>query len=142
MTLSFAGHLTLLSHFLDRQLEIADTIESRLLNVQGTDLLRTRDRASFDQTLNGCFFDPGALPRDLLRLKGQLAAIARRGWIRARSPRQARAYARPAGAHYPGLPLLGEPSLAGQERPAGVCAKHLLRVHPAYARGSQPPDLG
>jgi hypothetical protein len=30
MTLSFAGHLTLLSHFLDRQLEIADTIESRL----------------------------------------------------------------------------------------------------------------
>jgi len=69
MTFSFADHLTLLSHFLDRQHEIADNIERRLLNVQGKDVSRTSDRASFEQTLNACFFDPGALPRDLLRLK-------------------------------------------------------------------------
>lgn len=37
MTFSFADHLTLLSHLLDRQPEIADKIESRLLNVQGKD---------------------------------------------------------------------------------------------------------
>jgi hypothetical protein len=71
---SFDDHVALLGAFLDRRREIVESIESRLLNVQGKELSRDRNRDRFDQLLNACFFSGPGLSPDLLRLKGQLAA--------------------------------------------------------------------
>jgi hypothetical protein len=74
MTASFADHVGLLHHFLDRRAEIAETIEGTLLNVRSKETSRIRDRKYFEQRLHACFFGLPGLPRDLARLKGQLAA--------------------------------------------------------------------
>jgi hypothetical protein len=74
MPFSFSDHVALLTHFLNRRQGIVESIESRLLNVRGKDASRSRNREYFDETFNSCFFDLPGLPRDLSRLKGQLAA--------------------------------------------------------------------
>jgi hypothetical protein len=74
MNFSFSGHVALLSQFLDRRQVIVDGIEGTLLNVQGKDTSRNRNREHFEQLLNACFFNLPGLPRELSGLKGQLAA--------------------------------------------------------------------
>ena len=70
---SFSGHVTLLNHFLERRNQIIDDIERRLLNVQGKDLSRSRNRSHFEQALVSCFYD-SKLPGALAQSKGQLSA--------------------------------------------------------------------
>src|SRR4029453_11081690 len=53
---------------------IADAIESRLLNVQGKEISRSTNHAHFSRILDSCVFESPGLPRDLVRVKGQLAA--------------------------------------------------------------------
>ena len=74
MTVAFAEHAALLARFLDRRGDIAESIEGRLLNVRGKDAARTRNRAYFERAFAACFFGAPDLPRDLVRLQGQLAA--------------------------------------------------------------------
>jgi hypothetical protein len=74
MSFSFRDHVALLSEFLRRRRDIVDSIESRLLNVSGKDIGRTRHRVRLQQVLDSCFFNAPGLPPDLARLKGQLAA--------------------------------------------------------------------
>lgn len=74
MTGSFADHVALLNQFLDQRPNIVERIESRLLNVRGKDVSRSRHRDTFEQLLNGCFFSSPGLSDDLSRLKGRLAA--------------------------------------------------------------------
>ena len=71
---SFADHVELLNHFLDRRREIVERIDRALLNVQGKDTSRRRDRPFFEHTLSACFFGLPGLSRDRSRMKGQLAA--------------------------------------------------------------------
>ena len=71
---SFSDHVALLGEFLDRRREIADRIEGRLLNAQGKETSRRRDRPFFDQTLGACFFGLSGLPDGLVHLRGQLQA--------------------------------------------------------------------
>lgn len=142
MTLSFAGHLTLLSHFLDRQLENRRHdrkppaeraghgpfahARSRVLRPDIERLLlRSGRTAARSVATEGATGGHSTSRMDSSPFSSTGTRIRSTRWSSLSGPT-----------------LLGEPSLAGQERPAGVCAKHLLRVHPAYARGSQPPDLG
>jgi hypothetical protein len=74
MTVSFAEHLALFDQFLSRRQEIVERIEQHLLNVQGKDTSRRRDRAHFDNLLSFCFFALPGLSPTQARLKGQLAA--------------------------------------------------------------------
>ncbi len=74
MNVSFAEHVALFSEFLARRDDGAGRIEQHLLNVQGKDTSRRRDRAHFDSLLNSCFFALPGLPSGSSRLKGQLAA--------------------------------------------------------------------
>jgi hypothetical protein len=74
MSFSFSHHVALLSQFLDRRHAIFDAIEHTLLNVQGKETSRNRNRDYFERLLNACFFNVPGLPRDLSGLKGQLAA--------------------------------------------------------------------
>jgi hypothetical protein len=74
MTGSFAEHLALFEQFLARRREIVERIERHLLNVQGKDTSRRRDRAHFDSLLTSCFFALPGLTVAQSRLKGQLAA--------------------------------------------------------------------
>ena len=71
---SFPAHVALLNEFLNRHLAIVERIESRLLNVQGKDTSRNRDRDYFEQLFSACLFDLPGLPPDLSRLKGQIPA--------------------------------------------------------------------
>jgi hypothetical protein len=75
MNVVFSEHLALLREFLDRRQEIVEHIEHRLLNVREKDTPDSRNRREFEQTLDSCFFKLPGLPRGLLRLKGQLAAM-------------------------------------------------------------------
>jgi hypothetical protein len=74
MTGGFSSYVALLSQFLERRGEIVAHIEGRLLNVRGKDTSRNRNRDYFDHMFTACFFNLPGLPRDLSRLKGQLAA--------------------------------------------------------------------
>lgn len=73
MTVSFPDHVSLLTAFLDRRSQIADDIDTRLLNVHGKPALQTSDRAGLDRLFLSCFFAAADLPRALSQLKGQLA---------------------------------------------------------------------
>jgi hypothetical protein len=68
-----AEHLALFDQFISRRRDIVDRIEQQLLNVQGKDTARRRDRDHFDHLLNACFFALAGLPAGSSRLKGQLA---------------------------------------------------------------------
>src|SRR5262245_60782483 len=74
MSVSFADHVSLFGRFLDERRAIVDAIESRVLNVRDKELSRTRDRGALHHALNSCFFNNPDVPRELSRLKGQLAA--------------------------------------------------------------------
>jgi hypothetical protein len=74
MTGAFAEHLALFQQLLAHRRDIVQRIEQHLLNVQGKDTSRRRDRPHFDQLLNTCFFALPGLPAGSSRLKGQLAA--------------------------------------------------------------------
>ena len=74
MRVSFTDHVALLGFFLEHRQAIVTSIEGRLLNVQGKDLARSRNRDDFEPRLNACFFGAPGLSNDLSRLKGQLAA--------------------------------------------------------------------
>jgi hypothetical protein len=74
VSFSFSSHVALLAALLARRGPIAEAIEGRLLNVQGKEISRSRNRAHFAQILDSCFFDAPGLPRDLARVKGRLAA--------------------------------------------------------------------
>src|SRR5215212_5393679 len=76
MPVSFADHITLLTHVLDRRAEAIDGIERQLLNVQHKDTGRRRDRDELESRLGACFADASA-PRALLAVQGQLAAAHR-----------------------------------------------------------------
>src|SRR5262245_10576157 len=71
---SFADHVTLLTQFLSSRAGIVERIEGTMLNVQGKELSRRRDRAHFDHLLNSCFFGLPGLPRQFMRLKGELTS--------------------------------------------------------------------
>jgi hypothetical protein len=70
MPVSFDDHVALLTTFIDRQHDIVGRIESGVLNVQGKDPARTRNRDAVDKTLHACFFDP----QQRQHLRGQLTA--------------------------------------------------------------------
>lgn len=72
--MSFAVQLTLLRRFLTERTAIVERIERSLLNVRGKDLTRSRHRAQFARLLDACFFGMPGLPRELIPLKGELAA--------------------------------------------------------------------
>lgn len=74
MIISFPDHVSLLTWFLERRGQIADEIETRLLNVQGKAASRSRNRAEIERVFNSCFFESGGLPRAFSGLRGQLAA--------------------------------------------------------------------
>jgi hypothetical protein len=74
MSASFEQHVSLLRTMVDRYGELVDRIEHALLNVQGKETARRRDRAHFDQLLHACVFGLPGLPRETAALKGQLAA--------------------------------------------------------------------
>jgi len=74
MTGSFTEHVALFEQFLTRRQEIVERIEHQLLNVQGKDTSRRRDRPHFESLLNSCFFALPGLTVAQSRLKGQLAA--------------------------------------------------------------------
>jgi len=70
----FAAHVSLLSRFLAERRAITERIERTLLNVRGKDLSKSRDRTQFARLLEACFFGLPGLPRELIALKGELAA--------------------------------------------------------------------
>ena len=74
LNFSFSEHLALLDRFLHHRLDIVERIERTLLNVRDKDTSRRRDRPFFERTLGVCFFGLPALPSELSRLNGQLAA--------------------------------------------------------------------
>src|SRR4030095_6526093 len=73
-TASFDDHLALLQQFLTRRRGIVETVDAPPFNVQGKQISRNRDRRYFEQQLTSCFFGAPGLPRQLFRLRGQLAA--------------------------------------------------------------------
>ena len=74
LNFSFSQHLALVDRFLHHRLDIVERIERTLLNVRDKDTSRRRDRPFFARTFGACFFGLPALPSELSRLKGQLAA--------------------------------------------------------------------
>jgi hypothetical protein len=75
MNFHFSDHVALLTALLERHNEIVENIEGRLLNVQGKDTSRNRNREYFERTFDSCFADLPEAPRDFLRLKDQLTAL-------------------------------------------------------------------
>jgi hypothetical protein len=73
-TVSFSEHVALVDQLLGRRQDVVGRIERNLLNVQGKEISRSRDRQQFERLLNSCVFEAPGLARDLSRLKGQLAA--------------------------------------------------------------------
>lgn len=59
---SFHDHLGLLGAFVDRRDDIVSRLEAQLLNVQGKDAARRRDRPFFEQTFEGCFYGAPGIP--------------------------------------------------------------------------------
>ena len=74
LNFSFSEHLALVDRFLHHRFEIVERIERTLLNVRDKDTSRRRDRPFFERSFGACFFGLPALPSELSRLKGQLAA--------------------------------------------------------------------
>ena len=74
MTVAFAEHVALIGQFLERRQHVVERIEGALLNVRGKDTSRRRDRQHLEQQLHACFFNAPGIPREAVRLKGQLAA--------------------------------------------------------------------
>ena len=74
MIFSFSDHVALLHEFLNRSHAIVERVESRLLNVQGKEIARSRNRDDLARLFSACFFEAPGIPRDLSRVKGQLAA--------------------------------------------------------------------
>jgi len=74
MTGSFADHVALLSHVLDRRTDIVDAIENRVLNVQAKRTSRGMTRRDVERMLHACVFEASGLTTDASRLEGQLAA--------------------------------------------------------------------
>ena len=73
----FVTFVTLFDFFLTRRRDSVERIEQQLLNVQGKETSRRRDRAYFENLLDSCFFGLPGLPAGSARFKGQLAASHR-----------------------------------------------------------------
>jgi hypothetical protein len=69
--------VALLSAWLDRAESIVEAVESRLLNVQGKAVARSRNRADIERPFEACFTALPGSPRELSRQHGQLAAAHR-----------------------------------------------------------------
>jgi hypothetical protein len=74
VTAAFSDQIALLRQFLDGRVDIVDRIERGLLNVQGKETSRRRDRQHFERLLDTCFFDLPGVPRAAAGLSRQLAA--------------------------------------------------------------------
>lgn len=74
MTSSFGEHLSLLDLLLACRGEILERIDSALLNVRGKPLSRSRDRRVFERLFDTALFGCALLPRESLRLRGDLHA--------------------------------------------------------------------
>src|SRR5215203_537538 len=90
MPAAFDDYATLLGLFLDRRPDVAEAIDRQLLNVQGKESSRLREREYFASRLEACFLTAASVPRHLTSLATLAAAHQADGFEPA--PREAHAH--------------------------------------------------